>query len=329
VSASQQEILEALRQGGRFLVCSHVNPDGDAVGSVLACEALLRALGKDDITLALHDAVPTRYAWLPGATAIKGPGDLADGFDTVVILDVANVKRVGAVAEAFPADARVVVIDHHLVDEPCGHVNHIDPTAAATGEIMTELIAQVGAAQNGGMDPDCATNAYVAIATDTGGFRFSNTTERTHRAAAACVRAGVDVAGVSTRLFDVIAPAKFRLMAKLLSRTQFEVDGRLAYTEVTETDLVELGASGQDLDGIINLPRSVEGVDVAMMLRAMPNGDTKVSVRAREGFNASEFCKEFGGGGHAAAAGVTIEAGLHDVKTRVIARAREWMGAEV
>ncbi len=329
MSAQYDDIIDALKKGSRFLLCSHVNPDGDAIGSMLVCAAVLRALGKRDIVLALHDPVPERYAWLPGSEAILGPGAVRDDADTVVILDVANHKRVGGVAERFPSQARIIVIDHHLVEAPCGDINLIEPEAAATGEIMLEVMQRVCSMTGAAMDADCATNAYVAIATDTGGFRFSNTTARTHRAAAACLGAGVDVAAVSTRLFNELAPAKFRLMARLLARTRFEAGGRLAYTEVSDTDLDELGATGQDLDGIINLPRSVEGVEVAMLLRALPEGHTKVSVRAREGFNASEFCKAFGGGGHAAAAGVTIEAPLAETKEQILTRARAIMGAEV
>lgn len=317
-------MIAALRTAHNAVVTSHHNPDGDALGSMLACAGLLRAMGVESVTAVHCDPVPQRYDWLPGAADIVGPEDSAmDRADTIVVVDVAQRDRIGKVAGRTSEDMRVLVIDHHIENEPWGDAQLIDSTAAATGEIILRLFHAAGCEPT----HDDALNLYVAIATDTGGFRFSNTTAATHRAAAELLTHDIDVGAVTTRVFDRIPMPKYRLMVQLLDNTRFEADGRLAITEVTHEQLEELGASPDDLEGLINFPRNVEGVEVACLLRASKNGQTKMSVRSTEEFNAAEFCNLFGGGGHAAAAGATLEASLSQARQLVAERARARLGA--
>ena len=316
-------LIEALRAGRNIAVTSHHNADGDALGSMLACAGLLRAMGIESVTPVHTDPVPARYEWLPGSETIVGPDDGAmDRADTLVVVDVAQAERIGAVAERLGKGTRIIVIDHHLENNPWGDVQLIDSTAAATGEIMLRLFDAAGCTPT---EAD-ALNLYVAIATDTGGFRFSNTTPATHAAAARLLEYGIDVGAITARVFDHMPMPKYRLMVQLLDNTRFEADGRLAITEVTQQQLEELGATPEDLEGLINFPRNVEGVEVAVVLRGSKNGTTKMSVRSTLEFNAAEFCATFGGGGHAAAAGATLEASVAQARSIVAERARVRLG---
>jgi len=320
----ETELLEALRAGVHIAVTSHHNPDGDALGSMLACAALLRAMGAKSATPVHCDPVPSRYAWLPDSDTIVPPDDPAmDRADTLVVVDVAQHDRIGRVAERVSKGMRVIVIDHHLENEPWGDLQLIDSAAAATGEIILRLFDAAGCTPTAGD----ALNLYVAIATDTGGFRFPNTTTATHEAAARLLAYGVDVGAVTTRVFDCIPMPKFRLMVQFLDNTRFEANGRLAISEVSHQQLEELGATPEDLEGLINYPRNVEGVQVAILLRSAASGETKLSVRSTAEFNASEFCKQFGGGGHAAAAGANLATSLTQARQLVADRARARLGA--
>src|SRR5690606_25499537 len=176
--------------------------------------------------------------------------------DTRVVVDVAQRDRSGAVAEHVREGVRVLVIDHHIANEPWGGLQLIDSGAAATGELILRLFDAAGCTP---VLAD-ALNMYVAIATDTGGFRFSNTTPATHTAAARLVATGVDVAEVTAKVFDSIPMPKFRLMVQLLDETRFEAGGRLAITGVSAAQLEALGATPEDLEGLINFPRNVDGV---------------------------------------------------------------------
>lgn len=227
----------------------------------------------------------------------------------------------GAVDRAIPPGATVVVIDHHLCQDPDGDLNFVDPTYAAVGEIIANLFDRAGLVPS----YEAAQCAYVALATDTGGFRFSNTTPRALRVAANLVETGIDVAEISARIFDAMSPGKFRLLAHLLNNVQFTLGGRLAYAAATQSDMDGAAAQSEDTDGLINFARNVEGVDVAILFREEDPHTTKVSLRSTHAFNAAKALEAFGGGGHASAAGATVDMPLETARSRVLARVRELM----
>lgn len=318
------ETIHALQQGTSFLIVSHAGPDGDALGSTLLMSEFLEAIGKTEITCINADPVPTNYRWLPFADTILPPDAVDARPDTVVILDCSKPDRVGAAKDALPRKARTIVIDHHLEDDPAGDVNFVDPSYAATGEMIVDLYQHA----NVEMTEEAALLAYVAIATDTGGFRYSNTTPRTHRQAAQLVERGVNVAELSERLFDRISLPKFNLMARVLGNAKLSDDGRVAALSVHDADLRDTGASPQDIDGIINIPRNVESVQVACILKETGPTTTKISLRARPPFNAAEFCKTYGGGGHAGAAGATINAPIDEIRDAIVNAIHDKLGED-
>ncbi|MEA3365611.1 MAG: DHH family phosphoesterase, partial [Candidatus Hydrogenedentes bacterium] len=179
---------------------SHVFPDGDAIGAVLALYHVLCAMGQAEVACVLEDPVPHRYEWLPGVDRICSPEECTPPFDLAVIVDVAHRDRVGDVAKLLDDDTQVIVLDHHIEENPEGHLALVDPRYAATGELIIELMDAAGVALN----QEIAICAYVALTTDTGSFKYSNTTERSHLMAARLVATGLPVAEIGRRVFDAI-----------------------------------------------------------------------------------------------------------------------------
>lgn len=315
-------IAAALRAARSVLVTTHVHPDGDAVGSVLAVAGLARTLGCPDVTCLLHDPVPRLYRWLPGASSIAQPSGTIPAVDLVVLVDASHAERTGSVAPAFAAAAKVAVIDHHVEDPPEEYLYFSDASYGAAGEIVVDLFEAAGVP----MTHDPALCAYVAIATDTGGFRFSNTTARTHRIVAGLLDCGVDVATVSGHVFDAMSPSKFSLLRHVLNKMEFHANGRIAFGAVSQADMAEAGALDEDFGGLINYAGNVEGVELAILLRQTADGKWKASCRSGEGVSCASLMRLFGGGGHERAAGASLDLSLEEARERVLGAARATLG---
>jgi len=311
---AMNEVLLALRAGKSFLVTSHINPDGDAIGSMLCMGHFLRAIGKSDVVCVSEDPVPRNYQWLPGASDILIDAAANIVADVAVIVDLSRPDRLGTVREAVAKAGKVVVIDHHLEDDPAGDVNFIDPAYSAVGEMLVELFGSAGVP----MSREAAECAYVSIITDTGGFRFANTTARTHRIAAALVEAGVDVPEISSRVFDELSMPKFHLLTLVLQRMKRDAGGRVAYSMLTAADIEAVSAELEDFSGLVDFARNIRGVDVGILFREVDERSTKLSVRSHSTFNSAEFLQKFGGGGHSGAAGATIDLPLKDAVALVL-----------
>lgn len=324
LNISFSEMVEEFRKSERFVITSHVSPDGDAVGSMLALQALLKAEGKKQVTCVLSDPVPVVYRSLPGAKKIVVASEVEEvpEFDTLVILDVASYTRIGDVAGWRQEGHKVLVVDHHLVEEPVGSHGVIDSSYAAVGEMIVELFTAAEVA----LTPAAAHCAYVAQITDTGGYRFSNTNARSHLIAAKILETGIDTAAVCSEIFDVLPRPRLSLLRLALDRMTLTAGDAIAHTYMTAEDLTAAGGTREHLEGFVNYARNIEGVMVGIMFTEMEPGRTKVSVRAREGFNAASFLSQFGGGGHAAAAGATIEGHINDVSAEVVAAAEAALG---
>lgn len=322
-----REAVDICRAANSFLVTSHSTPDGDAIGSTLAMHGFLRALGKADITCANHDAVPRLYEWLPGAEDFLRANKLRKSYDLVVVMDVAQRSRLGDIAKAITPEQKVLILDHHREDEPFGTYNFLDRSYAATSQIVIDLYDLAGLK----MSPDAATAAYVGLTTDTGSFRFSNTDPRAHRHAAKLLELGVDPSDVSSRVFDIITPEKLSLLKHVLERIQKSPCGRIAWSHLTAVDLVQARASAEDVEGLVNYVRNMDGVHVGILFRELKPGRIKISMRARAPIDAGLILKPLGGGGHAGAAGaimtVTLDESIRDVVARTEAGLAEAAGS--
>ncbi|HNT86814.1 MAG TPA: 30S ribosome-binding factor RbfA [Candidatus Hydrogenedentes bacterium] len=308
------EIVAVLRECNSFVLTTHVGPDGDAVGSLLGLCHLLHAMGKSSVTCVMADPVPRAYAFLPGADQVLAADAELPEAELAVIVDAARFDRIGAVALRIEHTPRLLILDHHLEDGPPGAMGLVDSSYAAVGELVTELFEASGIP----LSREAGTCLYVAQATDTGGYRFSNTNARSHRIAALLHESGIEAHSLCARLFEVVSPPKFHLLRRILDRMEFAASGRVAYTYVMPEDFAELNARKEDLENLVNYARNIEGVEVGVLFYALKPGETKVSLRSAPAFNASAFLNGFGGGGHAAAAGATLQRALEEVRGEII-----------
>ncbi|MDR2587200.1 MAG: DHH family phosphoesterase [Coriobacteriales bacterium] len=315
-SLTIDETLAFLAEPREVAICGHVNPDGDSLGSALALAALLQAKGhRVTKLLARGEAAPKLYDFLADydfipATAYEGTPDL------FVAVDLPNRERFGDAASVFDRSGDTLVIDHHPDYDGFGHHYLGDITASATGLIIWRLIAASGVPITRAMAEYC----YVALVTDTGRFSFQNTTAEAHAAASEMMLAGVEPAVICTRIYDSKSLAALQLDERLISRIAFASDGRVVYSWVTEADFRELGVLRDETDGLPNILRSIEGSEVAILLRE-ESGRIRVNLRAKGSCDVGEFARRFDGGGHKAAAGFTLNVTLDEAKTLVLEEA--------
>lgn len=305
-----EEVLRALSDGRRMLLCAHVGPDGDTLGATLALGEALRALGKE-VRLACEDRAPALYAFLPGIEAFCLPETLArEQFDTAVAVDVADIKRLGAARAVFDAAPQRVVIDHHPTNDGFGLANWVEPKASATGMMVLSLIAQLGVA----LSPSMADCLYTALSTDTGHFSFMSTDAETMRAAGDLMDAGAQPARLTSLLYRTRSRAGVELLGRALASLRFDAEQRVASMILTAQDFAQTGAAEALTDGIVNYAIEVRGVLMAATLRESAQGGIKCSLRARAPYDVSVIAQDFGGGGHVSAAGCTLHGTIEEAR---------------
>ena len=311
--------VEALRTAQRIVVASHVNPDGDTLGCVLALTHALRALGKEVLPLSA-DGVPDILAWLPGAEWVETGTERRD-FDLAVVCDAGALERVGKhVRPVIEAAPQVIDIDHHVADGPFGDIRVLDSRAAATAELVWEVIKALSKA----VGRDLATREVAeclltGIVTDTGSFRFLNVTPRTFRLAAQLQELGVSPAPIAERVFENRSLASQKLLGRALDSLQVSPDGRVAWAHVTAQDFQDLEATDAETEGIVNHVRAVTGVQVGILFREIPGQKVRLSLRARDGADVNKIANVFGGGGHKLAAGCSLAPPLATAEQTVVA----------
>ena len=298
----------------------HVHPDADVLGTLLALGLALEARGWRVVYGGPHPA-PGALSFLPGVERYRVLRSLEGAFDVAVLTDCPNPGRTEGLIDQARAAARVVVnIDHHPDNRRYGHVNWIDTSAAATGELVYRLLVGLEAA----LTPAIATNLFTAVHTDTGSFRYSNVTPATFQIAADLVAAGAEPAAVSSALYERRAAGALRLLGQTLSRIEVSDDGRVAWLALPAGAVPETFVESEEL---VNYPRSIDSVRVACLLRVL--GDTvKVSLRGKGDVDVQKIAAKFGGGGHPNAAGFTVPGALEPVTRDVLAAVREAVGAE-
>lgn len=300
-----RDAAEAIRNAQRIVVAGHENPDGDALGCTLALTHALRGMGKE-VTPLSSDGVPEIYTWLPGADELR---ETAEGpFDLAILVDAAAPGRMGAAGAAAASARDVLVIDHHEGNGAFGRVRVVDPHAAATGEIVYSLLRTLRAPFNRAI-ADCL---LCAIVTDTGSYRFLNVTAATFRVSAALMRYGACPAAISELVFETRSWASLKLLGRALDALQVTPDGRISWSVLTARDFAEIGATDEDTEGIVTHIRAVRGSEVGVLLRELPGNKVRVSLRSRRTADVSAVAERFGGGGHRAAAGCTLQMPLND-----------------
>jgi len=323
VSAAKfEQIGQALREGGRFAVLSHVRPDGDALGSQLALGLSLKRLGKD-VRIWNEEGMLEKYSFLPSANLLTKPPADPEDVDVAIALDTAIQNRLGTALPAVRSAKVWINIDHHPSNPGYGDLVYINPKAPATGQILFELIRS----EKLPIDAAIAENLYVAISTDTGSFQYPNTTARTFEMAAELVRAGVDVGRVSQLTYENYPRRRAELLRDLLGTMRFEANDRVASFSLSLATAKKLGVLPEDNEGLIDHLRAIHGVIVAVFFEELADGKVRVSMRSKnEKVNVCAICEKFGGGGHVLAAGARIPGTLAEVEKKILEEVRDVVG---
>jgi phosphoesterase RecJ-like protein len=313
IEAELAQAAEAIRGGERFLVTTHENPDGDALGSMLAMALALEQLGKDAQTLLVGDApIPGEYGFMKLEGLLRRVPPDADQ-RILVAVDCANESRLGPDPEVLQLSPTVLNIDHHHDNTRFGDVNVIDSSASSTGELLRDLFAELDVK----LTPGIAEALYIAVVTDTGRFQYTNTTPKALRLAAELVEAGADLHRIFQGVYESVQFAKLKLLARALERAQVYEGGRLVVSYLLRDDFHEVGAAEPYSEGIIDYLRAVEGADMAALIREPPRSTgplRRVSLRAsHDELDVSAIARKSGGGGHRQAAGFSSDASIEEI----------------
>jgi len=314
LTTAREQVLQELRDGEKFLLTTHENPDGDALGSLVAMNETLRALGKDTVMFLSAEEFPLPYEYrdLPlGSVSHSLPEDADER--TIVFLDCGNLDRM-PVTFLGRDDAHIVNIDHHHDNTRFGTANLVVDGASCTAEIIWELLPELGVQ----MTDELADALYIGLVTDTGKFQYENTTATSHRMAAALLEHGVDVHNIFRRLYENVPFAKLQLLARMLNRVERHDGGRLTLSYLLRSDYEETGADENFSEGLVDHIRALEGTVVAALVREQlkegREGVMKVSLRASaDEVDVSVIARKEGGGGHRQAAGFSTTRSLADL----------------
>lgn len=311
-------LAEELKKASEVALFSHVSPDGDCIGSMLAVGLALEELGKS-VKFYNPDPVPRNLAFLPGASRITAWHEGIALPQTLLFVDCADLQRASIDATQIPGQATCLNLDHHVSNENFGHINLVDPEAAASGELAYDLIRELGVPLN----EELSENLYTAILTDTGSFQYGNTTARTHRVAAELMTVGIDFIRIHHEIFDQKPLAQVRLLQRALSSLELFAGGQLGMMALSLADYAATGAGDELSEGLVNHVRTIEGVEAAVLLREVEPGKVKVGLRSNLWLDVNQLASQFGGGGHKRAAGCTIQASLEEAKSQIRASMEE------
>jgi bifunctional oligoribonuclease and PAP phosphatase NrnA len=316
MKVSFHEIAEAIKQAHRIAVLSHVRPDGDAIGSQLALTLCLQQMGKE-ASAWNEDGLPESFRFLGKSDLIRRPPSAPEEFDLAIALDTASQQRLGTALNAIGRATRWVNIDHHISNPGYGDLVYIDPVAPATGQIVYEFLH----AENLPLTLAAADGLYTAISTDTGSFRYANTTARTFEIASELIKIGVNAAAIANKLYESYPKRRVLLLGEILPKAEFAAGDRIASLILTNETKERLGIQPDDIDGLIDFVRSVEPVVVAIFFEELPEDKVRLSMRSKgDRVDVNKICGEFGGGGHPRAAGARMRGNLKEVTSKVLQR---------
>lgn len=314
------EALTFMRNAESCLVVSHVQPDGDAISSTVVVGWLLQKLGKSAV-LMNESELPSRLSYLPQFDTIINYKQAVPEhqFDTIIAIDCADFRRIGEVSSSFAPGAKLLNIDHHPTNNGFGSVNVIRSEAAATVEILFDLIERAGIP----LDLDCATAIYTGLLTDTGGFRYSNTSPRVMEIASRLLAIGVSGNELADHLLEKMTMAKLKLLQIALNRLTFTSNLEIGYVFIGKDDLRETGAVPEDLEGIVNYALNVDGVEVGILFKEADDGTVKASLRSAGKADVAAIAQSFGGGGHVRASGCRLDGPLQSAIDQLVEAVRK------
>ncbi len=307
-----KEVLKEIEQRNKFVLTSHARPDGDAIGSALGCCQILRSMGKE-AEVVLRDGVPRIYQPLPFADQVVQSENVKTGYEAAIILECDSLQRTRLLGLE---SSFLINIDHHQSGRSFAHVNWIDPKAVATAEMVYRLAREAGVK----ISPEIATCLYTAVLTDTGSFMFEGTNEHTFELARELVLAGADPAHCARNVYFGHSTAKMRLLGAALSNLHRE--GSLAWISVTQEQMQRCHAKEEDCEGLVNYALSMQGVEVALFFRELPDLRLRVSLRSKGKVDVAAVAEHFGGGGHHCASGCALDGPLPIAAAKIIKELR-------
>lgn len=312
------EILEEIKKSDKIVILTHETPDGDAIGSSLGMLLALKKLGKN------ADLIMTNYArtfnYLPNVNEIKNQSEIKE-YDLAISLDCANFKRLDN-REYFENAKKTIVIDHHGSNNMYGDINYVNPVAPACSEILLAMLSYYEI----DIDVKIGTCLMTGIITDTGGLQYPATTADTFEYAADLLRKGVDIADICKRTLQTKTKANFELQKRVMDRLELLEDGIVAFSYINQKDLEEVNAEEGDHEGLVNIGRNIEGVEVSIFIRQKDNEEVyKVSMRSGSYVNVSDVCLMFGGGGHPRAAGALVQGSVEQVKEKLLKEVKKYL----
>ena len=317
------QIVKFVEENNRFLVASHINPDGDAIGSSLALALALKKMGKD-VVVYNKNGVPYQYKHLAGAALVIDDIISEKAFDAVFVLDCTEPERVGPEFADSVSTKKWINIDHHLTNETFTELSYIDTKACSAGFLVYNLIKQLHVE----IDRDIAENIYTTIVTDTGSFRYSNATIEAFAAASELVELGASPWEVASKIYENQPIERIKLLGLVLETLEHSESGLVASVVVSKQMMDAAGIGHEATDGFVNYPRSIEGVEVAFLLREIGENRYKISYRSKGLVDVAAIAAEFGGGGHRNAAGCVMEGSLADVRKRAVLAVENGMDAK-
>lgn len=308
-----EKILRAIRAAKTICVVGHVRPDGDCIGSQLAVTLALHQLGKD-VVCWNEDTVPSKYAFLDSRKLVKQPRSARE-FDLVISVDAASYERLGKVGECIRKRGLLINIDHHESNTRFGDINWICRRDPSSGEIVYRLLKSAGWP----VTPEIADCLFTAISTDTGSFQYPTTRPQTYHVGGELVKRGANLARICNQVYQSYPLSRVRLLQHVYNHFRLACDNRLAWFWLTQTDYARTGASPNDSEGLIDHVRDIDTVVVACVFEELEPGNLRISLRSKsDQVNVSAIAKEFGGGGHPAAAGTRINGKPLSIQRRVL-----------
>lgn len=317
---SLEQVKKVIADHQRFAVTTHRNPEPDAVGSSLALAHFLRELGKES-GVVLRDPVPQNLKFLPQQTILRQESVISDDIDVLFVLDCGDLERTGFLNGQQPSNFKIVNIDHHITNRGFGEINWVNHNAAATGEMIYDLLVSLGKKPSAPV----ALCIYTSIAGETGFFSYSNTHAGTFRLVASLLEQGVDPWMVSQHLRET-SFKQLQLLSLILKSLKCSRDGRLAWVTVTQGNLFRTEATSEDTEDFINYPRFLWGVEAAILFRELEANQVKVSFRSRNYLDVAVLAAGFGGGGHQRASGCTVDGSLKEVRRNVLKVVKKALG---
>ncbi len=319
---SLKKCAACIRKNKNFLITAHTNPEGDALGSELAFYRLVKKLGKNAVILN-EDACPYGYEFLPGMGNIKRYKQNFKNivFDCLVTLDCSDLKRTGEVYRINSPAKPVLNIDHHISNQRFGDVNWVEPFSSSTAEMVYKLYKEL----NVPLDKDTAVNLYTGIVTDTGSFRYSNTTSLTHRIVSELLKFGVDVVQVYKSLNENVPFQDMKLLARILPGMKRQAQGKIIWFQIKRNLLKNRKLSFDLSENILSFGRAIKGVEVVALFKENlgAKDEIRVNLRSQGAVDVNKIATYFGGGGHKTASGITIRDKIDRVRTKVLAKIRE------